>query len=371
VKMSRRRLACSFAAIVVAVSLLTPLRSASEPVRLLVVPFESDDALGRNVSNVLNLQIWQTLRRAPTPNPRGLDFGDGEVYWDDEPLKQLTHEAAEAAAANEGAQLVLWGRAWRFGPSVVAQSYLSIRISGEIQAARLKVWKLTLRAGVKSLTIACDAPTLRYEFSPIQLRPEVVAKYSGTPAGLPMYADRSEARPIGYAGDEFKAQTQYSAEWAKITSGRKEGWVRLPELSTSRTEVVDFTAALIRVLRRDWEGAEQALGKVVENSHTPAAIRVDAHLLRAVAIDARGGDFSQDIASAERLNPLAHRVYSIMSRFARLARLNDADAAERRKQIDELESTINRRASVFPPDSEWLSTARNVVAELRKASPSS
>lgn len=351
--------------------LAVSIGGAGDPVRLLVVPFQSEDALGRNVSNVLLLQVWQTLRRAPSPNPRKLDFGDGEVSWGEEPLKQLTHEAAESAGAGASAQLVLWGRAWRFGPSAIAQSYLSVRNTGDVQAARLKVWALTLKAGSKSFTIACDAPSLRYEFSPIQLRSEVVDKYSGTPAGLPMFADRDETHPIGYAGDEFKAQTQYSAEWAKIVSGGKEGWVRLPELSTSRTEVVDFASGMIRVLRRDWEGADEAFAKVIQNSHTPAAIRIDAHLLRAVAIDARGGDSRDEIAQAEQLNPRARRVavYSIMSDLARFRRLGDADVAEKRKLMDELDSKVNERSSVFPKDSEWLSSVKSVLAGLHNALP--
>ena len=45
--------------------------------RLYVPAFTGPDALGTNVATVLNLQVWQTLRRAPTPNPDALDFGRG------------------------------------------------------------------------------------------------------------------------------------------------------------------------------------------------------------------------------------------------------------------------------------------------------
>jgi hypothetical protein len=128
---------------------------------------------------------------------------------------------------------------------------------------------------------------------------------------------------------------------------------------------------MIRVLRRDWQGAEEAFAAVLQNGHTPAAIRIDAHLLRAVAIDGRGGDPREEVAQAEKLNPFARRVatYSIMSRLALLRRVGDADPNAQRKLIDELEATVKAHASVYPADSEWLSLVKSTTASLRNSLP--
>jgi hypothetical protein len=181
-----------------------------------------------------------------------------------------------------------------------------------------------------------------------------------------MYADANEQHRIGLTGDQFRALEQHSAEWVQIDAQGKRGWIRLPQLSTSRTEVVDFTSGVIRALRRDWEGAEDSLGQVVRNTNAPTAIRVDAH--RAVAIDARGGDFREEIAQAEKLNPGAKRVatYSIMSRLAALSRLPETDP-NRRPILDDIGKLVNGSASLFPKDSDWLAGVRNVLDKLRAA----
>ena len=76
-------------------------------VALYMPALEADGPLGFRAATVLNLQIWRTLRKAPTPNRAGLSFGSGVVVWDPEPLDALTHEAAAREARAVDADLAL------------------------------------------------------------------------------------------------------------------------------------------------------------------------------------------------------------------------------------------------------------------------
>ena len=116
-------------------------RTQGRPITLLVPAFEGPQSLGVNVATILNLQVWQTLRKAPYPNPGKVDFGNGMVTWIDKPLAPQTHETAAGAAKNNAADLVLWGKAARYGAGVVAQSYLTI------VPRRDPLWRTSLRSG--------------------------------------------------------------------------------------------------------------------------------------------------------------------------------------------------------------------------------
>src|SRR5262249_40578174 len=92
-----------------------------DQVRIFVPAFTGLDTLGKNVSNVLRLQISQTFEAGTT-------FGRGVLLWEDRPLKELSHNEAMRRATNIGtlAHLVLWGTAVQYGDGVVVQTYLTL-----------------------------------------------------------------------------------------------------------------------------------------------------------------------------------------------------------------------------------------------------
>ncbi len=130
--------------------LLLPFEAEAQRVALYIPAFEGEDALGRNVATVLNLQIWQTLRKAPFPNPQRISFGEGMVIWDDVPLSSQTHEGAVEAAREFGTDMVLWGKAWRYGDGVAVQAYLTI-----VKRDTRSIWQI--QAGSRG-SIGVDVP---------------------------------------------------------------------------------------------------------------------------------------------------------------------------------------------------------------------
>jgi hypothetical protein len=88
---------------------------AIDQITLYVPAFQGPGALGRNVTTILNLQVWQTFRHTPRPsNPEKLDFGIGLVIWDTRPLNESSHRDAEerAMALEMSAQMTMWGKVY-------------------------------------------------------------------------------------------------------------------------------------------------------------------------------------------------------------------------------------------------------------------
>jgi len=348
--------------LVAALALALPA-AAGDTVTLYAPAVRSErPGLGFAVSAVVGLQVWQTLRKAPTPNPRHLSFGDGLVIWDPIPAGLATHEDAEAAArkADIGAQLVLWGEAYEFGDGVVVQLNLSLPRYHDFREATPEIWRFQWREGGPG--IECDLPSRRYSFEPIVLDRAIVERYS-RPDAIALYSRAEGGEEVGRLGGRFLAlRSGPDAVYVRSAAGR-EGWVRLPELAASRSEVVDFVSALVRVYRADWEGARTLLARVVESSTAPTALRTDAALLSARAALMLGlppATVQAELERAESLSPHARRgvVYEAM---ARLAAEESAQGCPRDARLAAIDAWLRGHQGVFVNDDPWLEQWRRVL----------
>ena len=209
---------------------------ANDDVVTLYMPaFYGPGAIGQNVATILNLQIWRTLRKAPTPNPKKLGFGRGLVVWDTQTLRDPSFMAAEDTArygleVGDGRrvypQLVLWGKARQFGDGVVVESFLAIPEAYAPSSWVQDQWEIVLPYGKSTVTIDADLPRRRYEFSAIALDDDLVRTYT-TPRTLRIYDSRMEKREIGVVGDKFEAR-EHHGDWVLLTSDARTGWVHLP-----------------------------------------------------------------------------------------------------------------------------------------------
>ena len=327
------------------------LECADWDVCLYVPAFQADGPLGLNVSTVLNLQIWHTLRRAPWPNPDGLDFGTGGIVWDSETLDEQTHRAAEKAIRHWSllAQMTLWGKAYRYGDGVVVQPRLSLPAYRDGRETRHEVW----RVDVAGRSIELDLPRRRYELGAIVLQDEVLEAIR-QPDALVIYSQEYGGEPLGRVGDLFIG-LQFHPDRALIRSDGITGWVRFPALAKRRTGIVDFVGGLVRVYRADWIGAASAMGRVIENPNVRARLRYDAHLLRAMALTRGGRGGAVDaIDLAIALNPYDATAirYRLMVELARL------DGGARAAPPEEVRTAIRtlaaRHAAILPADDPWL-----------------
>jgi hypothetical protein len=349
--MTRLRVTTSALVVAYGVGVLAQPR----PLTLLVPPFESSSSLGRNVSTVLNLQVWQTLRKAPSPNPLRLSFGDGMVTWSDQPLPSQTHEAAARSARQNDADIVLWGRAFPYGSGAVVQPYLTI-----VNTPPSATWQVVVSGPGVNSRLEIGLPRLRYEFRALALEGSLVGRYS-TPDALRLYSLPTGGEAIGTVGSYFTAERQDGTA-ARVRSGDTVGWIRLPELSTSRTEVVDFVGGLIRIMRTDWGGAQTLFTRVIGNVQAPTALKSDAYLFRAVALERSGSSGLEDARRAYALNPYdrATVAYLAMAQVAFAIR-TPPNSPGRDRVLGEARALLNANRFLFPRDDPWYTRATAVL----------
>ena len=272
---------------------------SKEQVRIFVPAFTSTDSLGSNVSNVLRLQISQTFREY---DGKGGHFGRGVLLWNDKPLKELTHEFAFRRATDIGtlAQLVLWGTAVQYGDGIVVQSYLTVTPLATEREVRPEVLQLSMDTLKGKKTLSLDLPSLHYSFLPVVLKKNIVDRYQSI-NGLPIYKDKNFKKVVGSIGDEYRAY-KYQNDAVFLKSGKNTGWVPLPELWDSHSEIVSFTSALIRILRGDWLGAKDLLQKTVENENLPQSILIDVAIYNGIIEEKLGNSGLKYFLSAFELN---------------------------------------------------------------------
>jgi hypothetical protein len=323
----------------------------SRPITLLVPPFDGPEALGINVATILNLQVWQTLRKAPYPNPSRLNFGDGLVTWSDQPLASQTHDDALRAARQNEADLVLWGKALRYGAGVVVQSHLTIATPRSAS-----IWRVQLPGPGAETSLAVSLPRLRYEFGPIVLTGTIVETYS-TPDALRLYSSRAGGESIGKVGSYFTAIEQNGTS-ALVRSGDVTGWIRLPSLSSNRSEIVDFVGGIMRIMRADWGGADALFARALANPQTPAAVKLDAHLYRVVALEQAGSSGIDEARRAYALNSYDRSAvsYLVMSEVAAAAKLSVNDPRRTVLQ-EEARRVLDSNRFLFPSADEWFTRA--------------
>lgn len=334
--------------------------AAAGDVGLLVVPFDGPGNLGARAATVLNLQVWQTLRAAPTPNPRRLHFGSGTVYYWTEGSQPVRSHAEAEKAADDQVHAVLWGRAQQYGKGVVVQAYLSAPRAQTPNHPGIGIWKIDLPNGQ---TISVDIPAWLYEFAPIVLKPEVVLELN-TPQGLKIYRSPRSSEVVGTIRDNFRALEQ-GPDFTKVEANGVFGWVRLPALSRNRSEVVDFTGALVRIFRKDWGGAIDLFERVLRTSSAPVTIRAYSLLLMSVASEQLSRQIGtpsravEYVEQAYRLNPYLQATirYKCMTYLAAMAR--DPSARQR------LADTVARNDYLFAKSDPWIGKVKTLLARPR------
>ncbi len=341
--------------------------SLGQQITLMVAPFDSsktgDSEIGKKVSVILNLQIWQTLRVPPTGDGKKTKGG---VTWDITSEPPTSYSEAEALArqqTEDEPQIVLWGRAWQYGPGNVVEAFLSIRNDTNPVGLGSGLWRVAMPDGT---TVSVGVPRRQIDFRPIVLRSDLLAELKD-PGGLKLYANPTGDTILGTTGEYFRALQQGPDSAEVILPNHTKGWVRLPNLSRERSEVVQFSGALVRIFRQDWLGARQLFLKVVDNPNAPTAVKIDSYLYLALAEDKSGGDPYSWLQKAYELNPYSKTVvqYICMSHLAALSRMNDEDRRGGRgnQQRRSLAQILEASRPLFPPDDAWVKTVKAVVTK--------
>jgi hypothetical protein len=347
--MWRQRIACRLA---LAVCLLAGAERAyaadNFTVKTLVPTFGGSTSLGANVSTILALRLWTTLRPRPNPNPNNLYFGVGQIEWSTRVIAG-PRQAALQAAIETRSQLALWGAVADYGPGVIVTSNL-IAPTGRAARGGRQIWAVVVR----NVRVELGLPNAGYQFSPLVLSSNVVAKYS-RPNQIRVCTDkRADCSDGARLGNPFRAVVLEGDFVLVRQPGGVTGWVALPDLSEAQGEVVDFTAALISYLRGDFEQAEAYFAKVAD-SKAESLVRHDAALLAAISKFRRGNGI-EALRAAQLRNP-----YSLFAAQA-LVTANIAAALAfppggiRAAHLAEARRLTASYRDLFPPGNPWLTS---------------
>jgi hypothetical protein len=361
---------CVVLALLLAAAGETRAQTATTPrenfaVRTFVPTFSGTENLGANVSTILALRLWATLRPVPRPNPRNLYFGVGQIEWSTRTIEDSP--AAMRAASETESQIVLWGDARQYGPGVIVASNIVVpRAQGAARAREM--WNVPVRG----TTLELGLPNIRYQFSPLIISNEVVAKYS-RPNQIRICETKvvdCAGRPLGsrFTADRIEGDFAH----ARQPNG-SVGWVLLPNLSPSQSEVVGFTAALISYVRGDFEQAEAYFAVVRDGRPLPrqdtrdyrsdSLVGNDATLLAAISRFRRGAGID-GLRAAHAQNPYSR--YGVQALV--MADLATADAAAtgdgKESHLAEARELVESYRHLFPPDDPWLSGADQSLRSL-------
>lgn len=335
-------------------------------VRVLTPAFRGTADIGVRVRTVLNLQILNTLN-VPANNPKS----EGAVIWAG-PMEEQSHEFALRAARSAGAQVTLWGDAVEYANGVIVQAAMTVDAQAEHTATRALRWETNVQYAQQRFLFRALLPSPRYEFEPIVLAPEIVRQFR-EPSDLVMYSQIDGGRALGTVGDEFDT-LERRGDRIRVTSSGITGWVHLPRLSATRSEIVDFVSGVVRVMRHDWRGAERALSAVIENPVTPSKVLQDAFLYRAFARAGLKQPCRADIKVGRAVNPYvpAVELFGIVCAASEFetARLADREVGMA-TAITDLEQIFRTKKVPLSDDDSTVASARALIQTYRRSTPKS
>ena len=322
--------------------------AASFAVKALVPTFGGSTSLGANVSTILALRLWTTLRPRPNPNPQNLDFGVGQIEWSKRVIEG-PRQAALQEAIDTRSQLALWGAVAEYGAGVIVTSNLIVPESGAA-GGRRQIWAVAVR----DVRVELGLPNASYQFSPLVLSSSVVAKYS-RPNQIRVCRDkRTDCRDGALLGNRFRG-VLLEGDFALVRQWNQSiGWVALPDLSEAQGEVVDFTAALISYLRGDFEQAESYFTRVAD-SKAEGLVRHDSALLAAISRFRRGNEIDA-LRAAQSRNPYSLYAVQALVTADIIAAVALPRGGPREAHLAEARRLVASYRDLIPPGNPWLTS---------------
>jgi len=355
--MWRQKVACCAIFAACQLVVMDRLRAAENLyVRALVPTFGGSTSLGANVSTILTLRLWSTLRPRPRPNPDNLYFGIGQIEWSRRIIDDSPDSAVQAAIETKS-HLALWGAVENYGPGVIVTSNLVVPGGPDVAPAR-QTWTVALDGARLELGL----PNVAYQFSPLVLSNAVVALYS-----RPDQIRVCSTKTTSCNGPPLRAPFRailLEGNFARVRQpGGSVGWVSLPYLSEAQGEVVDFTAALISYLRGDFEQAEMFFGRI-RDSQAESLVRNDASLLAGVARFRRGQGVGA-LEGAHTRNPYSRYGVQGLS-MAHIATAMALPRGERRNdKLKQASQLIDSYRHIFEAGDPWLVNADRILRALQ------
>lgn len=325
--------------------------ATTQEVRTLVPTFAGPASLAENVSTILALRLWTTLRKAPTPNPRKLDFGSGNVLWSVSQIDEPSNDFVEAAARGTRAQLVLWGFVEDYGPGVIAQPVLSLsdETMSTGEKGDLAQWEI-VQDGAR---VRLGLPSRVFEFSPLILERDFVQKYS-RPDQLHICRTKVKVCTGPAISKILFRATRQEGDFAFVQQAKDvEGWVYLPDISSARGEVIDFTGGMIAYLRKDFEQASTMFTRVAESA-AGAPLKFEASVMAGIADIRYGKSSIQRLTRAVERNPYSRYAVQALVMGHIVLSTGRVDPKVEQAHREAARSLVGKYIDLFEPNDPWL-----------------
>lgn len=319
--------------------------------------------VGMRTSRILSLQVWRTLRKPPQLNNSD---SSGCTLPDYKETPQSYEEAEALSRRHENIKLVLWGKAFEYGNGIVVESNLSIINDERDKTLQSELWKAIITRAGRRQSVSVGIPEWRYQFAPIVLKSDILPEINSE-LQIKVYEQPNQDKFIGYLGSEGFTAVSHQGDFTKI-AGR--GWIYLPNISKDRSEVVHFCAGIIRILRKDWDGALEMFSKVINESNAPTSVKTDAYLYMAIAADKKDDRLTSlsFIEEAYRLNPYLQTTtkYYCMNHLAYLSRLNSQQlrSEDAKKSISAVRDILSKNKILFAENDKWIKSVEQFLAYL-------
>jgi hypothetical protein len=333
------------------VGLLWNSLAAAEPLRLLVPYFAGPEPISQQVRTTIYFEMIQAFRSLDAPEKGGW------ILYGREPLAEAGHNAVVAAASwpSVRADLAVWGQVQQYAEGVAVQLYLSLTPLLKRRQVRPELWQIQLDGRNGPYRISLGLPGQFYPFEPLILTEEAIVRFTD-PRGMILYSSRRGGEPIGQLAEVMRFYEIHS-DAIKISTGGKKGWVRTAPLATAQSEAIDFSKAMVRLLRGDWRGARQSFKAVLERPNIPQYLRIHSLIYSGLAKEKSGFSGRNEFEQAYALNRLdsTAAAYLLMSRLADISRLQQQlDGELLQAEISRFKQELRQARNLFADNDPWF-----------------
>ncbi len=340
------------------ISLFWSSLSAAEPLRILVPDFFGPEPVSQHVRTTVYLEMIKAFRSTDAPDKGGW------ILYGREPLEESSHRAVIAAASwpSVSADLALWGEVQEYAEGAAVQLYLSLSPVLNKRQVRPEVWQVKLKGRKGPIRIGLDLPEPFFEFEPLLIDKEAIVRFKD-PEGMVIYSSRTGGHPIGRLAEVMRFYEIHN-DAIKIATAGKKGWLRIPPISTRKSEAIDFSKGMVRLLRGDWAGARRSFNAVLEIEKLPQHLRIHTLIYIGLAKEKAGISGRNDFEQAYALNRLDRTAasYLLMSRLADISRFQrQADAGPLAAGIARCRKDLKETKILFSRDDPWFKKLESLV----------
>ena len=316
----------------------------SNDTTVLITNFEGPRYLSENLSTIMGLEVWRSVR-GNEASQDSTKVTRAAIRFFRNFLPQLSPQAAEEVGKTTNSQLVLWGYVQKYGPGIVLQTFLSASDA----AANKMQWTVKHHDGVLELGL----PTQTFEFSPIMLRNSIIKNYSNANAIQVCVVKQPSCLGSPLVSNFRVDSANSDEEWVHITQpDGSGGWVHIPKLADTESEVDAFTEGMVAYLRGNLDQAEKLFAAVDNQPGVQAVTRYNALVLNGVAAARQGSGIAQ-LERALDFNPYSRYTVQAMIMGDVTTALREQDVSSRERSF-EIASDLIQKNQEFGTTDPWF-----------------